>query len=332
VQQVDSGTLILRRQDIAGLLSFGDYVDACRDVFRAHATGNVIAPALMHLDTDAGEFHIKGGGIRGARTFVAVKVNGGFFQNPARFNLPAIQGSIVLCDGDNGAPVAYMESGEITVNRTGATTAVAAMELARADARTVTICGCGRQGRIQLIGILHARPAVDRVFAYDVNAEAARSFAANMSRELSIQVTAIETVGEGAVESDVIVTCTPSRKPYLLAEHVRPGTFVAAVGADSPDKQELDPQVLAHAAVVTDITVQCEHVGELHHAIAAGLMTAADVRAQLGEIVLGRAAGRLRDDERIVFDTTGTALQDAAAAAAVYERAVARGVGQFVQL
>jgi ornithine cyclodeaminase/alanine dehydrogenase len=329
---VSSGTLILRRQDIAGLLSFADYVDACRDVFRAHATGNVIAPALMHLDTDAGEFHIKGGGIRGARTFVAVKVNGGFFQNPARFNMPAIQGSIVLCDGDNGAPLAYMDSSEITINRTGATTAVAAAALARPDSRTVTICGCGRQGRIQLIGIRHALPGVDRVFAYDVNAEAARLFAANMSRELSIDVTAVDTVGEGAPESDVIVTCTPSRKPFLLAEHVRPGAFVAAVGADSPDKQELDPRVLAQAAVITDITGQCEHVGELHHAIAAGLMSASDVRAQLGEIVSGSVAGRLNAGERIVFDTTGTALQDAAAAAAVYERAVARGVGQYVQL
>lgn len=326
------GTLILRRQDIAGLLSFADYVAACRDVFRAHAAGDVIAPALMHLDTDAGEFHVKGGGIRGARTFVAVKVNGGFFQNPARFNMPAIQGSIVLCDGDNGAPIAFMDSIEITVNRTGATTAVAATELARADSRTVTICGCGRQGRIQLIGILHALPAVDKVFAYDVNADAARLFAANMSRELSVDVRAVDAVADGARESDVIVTCTPSRKPYLLAEHVRPGTFVAAVGADSPDKQELDPHVLAQAAVVTDITGQCEHVGELHHAIAAGLMAVSDVRAQLGEIVSGRATGRLSPDERIVFDTTGTALQDAAAAAAVYERAIALGVGQFVQL
>ena len=225
-----------------------------------------------------------------------------------------------------------MDSIEITVNRTGATTAVAAAELARPDSRTALICGCGRQGRIQLIGIRHALPSLERVFAFDVNSDAARAFAADMSRELSMAVTAVATVDEGASQSDVIVTCTPSRAPYLLADHVRPGTFVAAVGADSPDKQELDPRVLAQASVITDITRQCEHVGELHHAIAAGLMRASDVHAELGELLTERKPGRRSPDERIVFDTTGTALQDAAAAATVYERAIERGVGQFVTL
>ena len=87
------GTLILTRKDIAGLLTFEDYVDACRKAFRAHALGLVVEPALMHLDTESGEFHIKGGGIRGERTFVAVKVNGGFFQNPARHACPPSRGA-----------------------------------------------------------------------------------------------------------------------------------------------------------------------------------------------------------------------------------------------
>jgi ornithine cyclodeaminase/alanine dehydrogenase len=325
------GTLILTRADIVSLLTFDDYVGAVYRAFRAHALGQTVAPALMHLDADAGEFHIKGGGLRGSRTYVAVKVNGGFFQNPKRWNMPAIQGSIVLCDGDNGVPLAYMESGEITVNRTGATTAVAARSLARLDAKTATICGCGRQGRIQLRGVLHA-VALERAFAYDADSDTARRFADDMTHELSIDVRPASSLADAVVQSDIVVTCTNARAPFLMAEHIRPGVFVSAVGADSPDKQELDPAILARATLVTDITAQCEKVGELHHAIDAGLMTAAGVHAELGEVLVGRKRGRQSDDEVVVFDTTGTALQDAAAAAAVFERAIERGVGQFVRL
>jgi alanine dehydrogenase len=97
---------------------------------------------------------------------------------------------------------------------------------------------------------------------------------------------------------------------------------VAGVGADNPDKQELDPALLARSAVVVDILDQAVTSGDLHHAIAAGVMSRDQVRAELGEVVAGRKRGRLHEDEIIVFDSTGTALQDVAAAAAVYERAI----------
>ena len=99
---------------------------------------------------------------------------------------------------------------------------------------------------------------------------------------------------------------------------------MAGVGADNPDKQELDPALLARAAVVVDILEQAVTSGDLHHAIAAGVMTRADVRAELGEVVAGKKRGRLNDEEIVIFDSTGTALQDVAAAAAVYEKAILR--------
>ena len=169
----------------------------------------------MHLDTNAGEFHIKGGGLQLKRVYVAVKVNGGFFQNPKRWNMPAIQGTIVLCDGEHGYPLAYMDSIEITINRTGATTAAAAKALARADTHTVTICGCGRQGRIQLIGMAYARP-ISHAFAFDADKAIAAAFASEMARELSIDVEPAATLDTAARQSDAIVTCTPSRFPFLM--------------------------------------------------------------------------------------------------------------------
>jgi alanine dehydrogenase len=136
-------------------------------------------------------------------------------------------------------------------------------------------------------------------------------------------VRATSDLGLTGRTSDVIVTCTPARKWFLGRRHVRPGAFVAAVGADSPDKQEIEPALLAESAVVCDVTAQCAHVGDLHHAIAAGLMTAQQVRGELGAVINGTVTARQRPDETVVFDSTGTALQDVATAALVYERAVA---------
>ena len=137
-------------------------------------------------------------------------------------------------------------------------------------------------------------------------------------------------VVEKVVPADVVITCTPSRAPFL--DRVAPGTFVAAVGADSEEKSEIAPALLAASKVVTDVTEQCATIGDLHHAIAARAMTRGGVYAELGEIVAGRKPGRERDDEVIVFDSTGMALQDVAAASIVYDRALERGVGMRVTL
>ncbi len=119
------------------------------------------------------------------------------------------------------------------------------------------------------------------------------------------------------------MTCTTSREPLLRPEHVRPGAFIAAVGADNPVKQELHPALMAVNKVVADVIEQCATIGDLHHAIVAGVMTASDVHAELGEVVAGKKSGRTSPEEITIFDSTGMALQDVAAAAWVYEKAVA---------
>lgn len=116
----------------------------------------------------------------------------------------------------------------------------------------------------------------------------------------------------------------------MAAADVRPGTFLAAVGADAQGKQELEPALMVRSTVVVDVLGQCVEIGELQHAVAAGLMAPADVHAELGDVVAGRRPGRTRADEVTIFDSSGTALQDVAAALAVYEKARGSGRGQEV--
>ena len=134
------------------------------------------------------------------------------------------------------------------------------------------------------------------------------------------------------LQSDIIVTCTPSKKPFLNKEDVRPGTFIAAVGSDNEDKQELEPSLLAVSKLVTDLTDQCATIGELHHALEKGMIMRSHIHAELGEIIAGKKNGRNSENEIIIFDSTGMALQDVAAASIVYETALANKIGMKLNL
>ena len=323
------GTLLLDRKTIASLLTLEDCIEAVEAAFRAHALGETLAPELLHIDAPDGEFHIKAGGIRLPVPYFGLKANAGFFQNATRFGLPNIQGLILLYSAENGYPLAVMDSGGITVQRTGAATAVAAKHLARQDSSVVSICGCGNQGHVQLRALTKVLP-IEKVNAYSVDNEEADRFAHEMSEELSVEVRHVHDLAAAIGESDVCVSCTPSAEPYVQQSFVRPGTFLAAVGADSPGKNELDPRLLAANTVVVDLLEQCVSVGELHHAVELGLMTAQDVHAELGDVIAGKVSGRSNEAEIVVFDSTGTALQDTAAAILAYERAVDSRLGQLL--
>jgi ornithine cyclodeaminase/alanine dehydrogenase len=319
--------LLLNRSDVGALLTLQGCIPVVEAAFAAHARGETFTPAISHVEGDGGEFHIKSGGLcRGDRTYFALKANGGFFQNRVKHNLPAIQGLVYLADASNGCPLAVMDSRDITMLRTGAATAVAAKYLARPDSTVATIAGCGVQGRVQLLGLAAALP-LKRVFTWSRDPAKAAAFAAQMRAETGLNVTPSTSLAAALAESDVLVTCTPARKFFVEAGMVRPGTFIAAVGADSPDKQEIDPQLLALSVVIGDLLPQCAEVGDLHHAIAAGLMTCEQARGELGQVIAGLIQGRRSAEEIVIFDSTGTALQDVAAAAAVYEAALAAGKG-----
>ena len=209
-----------------------------------------------------------------------------------------------------------MDSMEITASRTAAATAVAAKYLAGKDSSVATICGCGNQGRVQLQALAQILK-LQRAFAYDIVDERASEFVHECSATLGIPVQATKDLNHAIEQSDVCVTCTSSRQGFLNCQRIRPGTFIAAVGADNPDKQELMPELMASAKIVVDILEQCARSGDLHHAIRAGAVSRSDLHAELGEVVAGKKPGRASQEETIIFDSTGMALQDVAAAALV---------------
>jgi len=324
-------TLVLTRRDVQDLLSLDECLTAVESAFRLHADGRSLAPGVLGIHAREGGFHIKAAGLEDGRVYFAAKTNANFPGNPRRFGLPTIQGVIVLCDGEDGRVLAVMDSMEVTLRRTAAATALAARHLARRDAAVATVVGCGTQGWAQIRALSRVLP-LSRVYAFDTDPAAAERLARELSAELSIDVRAVRDLAEAAPQTQVWATCTPARAPILRREDVAPGAFVAAVGADNEEKQELDAPLMAASTIVVDILEQCAAIGDLHHAIRAGAVKREDVHAELAEVVAGRKPGRTRDDEITIFDSTGTALQDVAAAAAVYRKAVASGAGLNVVL
>lgn len=320
------GTRLLRRSDIESLLSLRDCIDAVDEIFRLQGEGKVPKPGILGVRATGGGLHVKAGLLPGDRNYLVAKLNANFPGNNARFGLPTIQGVIVVFDAESGAPLAILDSIDITMKRTAAASAVAAKHLARKESSVATICGCGQQGRAQLRAVLLTLP-LTKIYAFDLDEPAAINYRNELSPELKIDIELVRDLPSAIQKSDVCITCTTANKSFVCKEDVSPGTFIAAVGADNEDKQEIDSALIASAKVVADSLEQSCAIGEVHHAIAQSLMRKEDVYAELCEIVAGQKTGRVAEDEIIVFDSTGVAIEDAIAAAAVYERALANHIG-----
>jgi ornithine cyclodeaminase/alanine dehydrogenase len=319
-------SLLLDRSGVRELLGLKECIDAVEMIFRREGEGKIPLSGILGVRTQSGSLHVKTASLSGAKNYVAVKLNTNFPQNYARFGLPTIQGVIVLYDADNGRALAVLDSMEITIKRTAAATAVAAKYLARKNSSVAVICGCGEQGQAHLRAFSLMFP-LRKVYVFDIDPKASQHLAAQLSRESQADIEPVRSL-QGAIQrSDLVVTCTPATEYYVRKEDVAPGTFIGAVGADDSHKQEIDPALLSSAKVIADSIEQVCSIGDTHHAIAKRLMRKEDIYAELSEVVTGKKAGRFNETDIIVFDSTGVAIEDAAAAIVVYEKALVTGIG-----
>jgi len=282
--------------------------------FAALGRGGVVMPPVLHLDLPKrnAEMDVKTAYVPGLPS-MALKVSTGFFDNPKR-GLPSLSGMMTLISAETGRVEAVLlDNGYLTDVRPALAGGIAADRLARADARIAGIVGTGLQARLQLEALRLVRP-VERVLVWGRDPAKAEALARGLEAELGLPVAAVPL--ERAVrEADVVVTTTAAREPLLMAEWLHPGLHITAMGSDAPGKQELDPEVLGRAdRVVVDRRSQCERLGELRGALAAGTVSPDRPIDELGEIVAGLKPGRRSAEEITVCDLTGTGAQDTAIA------------------
>jgi ornithine cyclodeaminase len=281
----------------------------------------------MDLAEAQGEVDVKTAFMPGLPGF-AIKVSPGFFDNP-KLDLPSVSGMMMVLSARTGRLEAlHLDNGYLTDLRTAAAGAVAARHLARPDARVAGVLGAGVQARLQIQALAMVRP-IERVLVWTREGAKADAYADEMTRRLGLDVIPVESAEKLVLESDVVVSATPSRTPLVVADWLQPGLHVTAMGADAPGKNELHTGVLERAdLLVCDSRAQCARLGELHHALEQGIDVAV---TELGEITSGARPGRTGPDQITVCDLTGTGVQDTAIALLAYDKAKAAGLGTTIE-
>lgn len=324
---------VLTEAEIRGLLGPKEAYEAVRDAFVRLAKGQAVLPAVLSLDIPETrtEAHVKGAYLRGSKHF-AIKAASGSYDNPSR-GLPSGGGMVLVFDATTGLPAAVLfDNGYLTDVRTGAAGALAADLLAKASIDRVGILGVGNQARYQLEALLRVRRP-KAVVAWGRDRGKAEDYASEMTAKHRVPVEAVGSPEVACRGSDLIVTVTPSQEPLVHVNWIEPGTHITAVGSDAPEKQELDPEILRRAdRVVADRLDQCLRLGEIHHAVDAGVIRREGVFAELGEIAAGLKPGRASDQEITVADLTGVGVQDAAVADRVVDDALRQNLGRILNV
>jgi alanine dehydrogenase len=304
--------LLLRESDVEELLPAADAVAAIEGCFARMARGAVENRPRFRLRLADGLLHVMAAadlelGVAGLKTYVG-------FREGARF-------VVALFAVDRPELLALVDADRLGQRRTGAASAVAVRHLARSNARTLGVIGCGWQAESQVECIRAALPHLERVVVYCRSEERREEFARRFGAEPAEWY-------RDAAEQDIVVTVTSSRDPVLRGEWLRPGSLVCAVGANRSEARELDNRVLERAAFVCCDSKEQARVeaGDLGEPVERGVLDWLEVH-ELAEVVAGEVRGRQRDDDVVVFKSLGIAAEDLAVAKLVVDRARERGLG-----
>jgi ornithine cyclodeaminase len=319
---------ILREKDLREYLALDlEAIAAVEDGFTRLARGEAFVPPVIGIEIPEhqGEVDVKTAYVRGWDSF-AVKIASGFYDNP-RLGLPTSSGMMVLVSARTGFPeAAFFDNGYLTQVRTGAAGAVAAKYLAPKSVRTVGVIGSGTQARFQVMGIHRVR-SFERLLVFGIEPDGVEGYVAEMPGRLGVEVVKADDPETVVRQSEVVVTTTPAREPFLRAEWLHPCLHITAMGADAPEKQELQSDVMGRAdLIVCDRKEQCLVRGELHHAVEAGKLPASVPVVELGDLTSGRLPGRQAEDQITICDLTGVGVQDTAIARLALLKAGSRGL------
>ncbi|WP_254767867.1 ornithine cyclodeaminase family protein [Salinilacihabitans rarus] len=313
--------LFLTSDEVTGLASPADYVDAVREGYRQRGEGAPAKPRTKLFDADPGGLLttytavLPETGAMGGYTYDA-----GFGAGDAWFMTP-------LFDAGSGEPLAVIDGASMNPFKTGAAGAVAVDELAREDASVLGVIGTGPQARGQVRTTATVRE-FDEVRVFSPTREHRAAFAAEFDDLLAADVRAVDASSDAVAGADVVITATTASDPVFDGDLLDPGAHVTAMGQYHPEKRELDATTIERATYVPDLRERATYdAGSFLAALDAGVVDEDHVHAELGEVVAGVEPGRTSDDEVTVFDSGGTGIETVAAAYMLYERAREAGRG-----
>jgi ornithine cyclodeaminase len=327
--------LVLDAHDVRKALPMKQVIEAMKSAYAALSDGRAQVPlrARLPVPPHDGVSLFMPAYVQGeSAESLAVKVVSVFPKNSER-SLPLIYAAVLVLEPDTGRPLALLEGSALTAIRTGAASGAASDLLARPDARVAAIFGAGVQGRTQLEAVCTVRP-IQTVWIYDTNRARVDSFIVDLAGKSPIpaDLRQAESSSQAIQQADVICTATTSTAPVFNDTDLKPGVHINGVGSYTPEMQEIPAGTVQRARVIIDSqTASLAEAGDLIKPIQQGLLTREHIYAELGEIVLGRKAGRTSPEQVTFFKSVGVAVQDAAAASLALENAVKMGLGQNIK-
>lgn len=328
------GVLLLSEQEVAGLLSIEEVMDAVELAFKEHALGYAQNPPKVYLNFSkySGDLRVMPAYLE-RQDVASVKLVSAHPDNPQKFSLPTVQGTLMLFDPRNGSLLSIMGGQNITAMRTAAAGGIAAKHLANKGSKIVTFVGAGVQARTQFLALLAAGFCFEEIRVWDISPKAVDAFIFDVKCKAGqIKLVHVNNLAEAVQGAEIVVTTTPSRLPLILDSWVSDGTHFNCIGADAPGKREIDPKILKRAKIIVDNSAQACHSGEINVPLRNGVISKNDIWAELGEILTGMKVGRTSTQEITVFDTTGIAVQDAVTAKLVYTKALQNKRGSFINI
>jgi alanine dehydrogenase len=322
--------ILLSGRDLRALLEPKIVVDALHETYRTLASNPQDHAKSLAFNLEGGSAHIKAGLLPGQRTALAAKLNVNLPANWTKRRLPTVQGMLLLSDAITGRPLAAMDSITLTAIRTAATAVLAAKFGARQDAKVAAIIGCGVQARYEVDALLSSY-RIDEIRLFDIDAARVEALAAAINA-VGVRALAATSARSAAEAADICMTCTTSTTPVLTDVMDLTGCFVAAMGADNPDKSEIDPALMARARIIVDDAEQCASGGDLAHALRAGSVSRKNIEADLCALASGERALQRTTEDLVIFDSCGSGVQDVAAAWLAYRRAHATKSGTRFEL
>ena len=319
-------TLILNRKDVMQVLVMKDCIEVVEKAFAELSNGSAVLPLRTVIKPEGGISLYMPAFLKESGA-LACKVVTVYKNNPEKHNLPTTIGKVLLQDTETGDVVCIMDGGYLTAVRTGAASGVATKYLARENkAQVAGIFGAGVQARMQLWAVAEARNIIKAVI-YDVSGEAVDKFIAEMKPRLNIEIIKAKSVAE-TLDCDIICTATSSAVPLFDGSKVKEGTHINGIGSHTPDARELDTEIVKRSLFVGDSLEACmNEAGDIMIPLIEKAITHAHFYAELGEIITGKKTGRKDAKQITLFKSNGLAIQDAATAKLVYEKAVAAGIG-----
>jgi alanine dehydrogenase len=325
-------TLLLNKEEVGSLTDLDAILATVEDGYRSFNSGLVLQPNIMDVTLPGTHEGIDfKGGLDMGGGYISLKASTGGYDNNPKLGLPTGMNTVMLFEAKTSALKCIMDGTLITGCRTGAAGAISVKYLARSDSEKLCIIGAGNQARRQLRAIMRVRKLAE-VRVWDALPEFLDVYVKEMSEETGLKIRKCATAKEAILGADILVTTTRARSgPIVKKEWIQPGTHIAAIGADMPDKQELYADVYAGAKVVNDSINLCVERGETHNAVKAGIIRLEDIHAEIGEIILGKKPGRESPDEVTIFDTVGMAIQDNVTAVMLYKGALENGIGTWYE-